>query len=225
MELVLPLIAAPTESPGLKYGAVAQWYGVLGAVIFSAHVQPGSTVAVVGCVGVGLNVIMGAALGNASKVGHCRGHPGEPAGVRHEVRGDPLGQRRRPRPRRPSQGTNRRKRRPDYTFEVFGSSDTMKSAYDVCAKSGTATVVGMAPVGTEAFFNDVDIVGNEKTIRRTYYGSARSQTDMPKMANLYLSDKLNLDDLVVRHYTLDQMNEAYGDMDKNEMGRSTIMCY
>ena len=46
---------------------------------------------------------------------------------------------------------------------------------------------------------------------------------MPKMVDLYQSGKLNLDDLVVRHYTLDQINQAYDDMDQGEVGRGAIM--
>jgi Zn-dependent alcohol dehydrogenase len=102
----------------------------------------------------------------------------------------------------------------DYTFEVFGSAETVKASYDMCAKSGTVTVVGIAPIGAEAAINAVDLVRNEKTLRGTYYGSARGRTDMPTMVDLYLSGRLNLDDLVVRHYSLDQINEAYGDMDQ-----------
>ena len=57
----------------------------------------------------------------------------------------------------------------------------------MCSKSGTVTVVGIAPTGAEAPINAVDLVRNEKTLRGTYYGSARSRTDMPKMIDLYLS--------------------------------------
>jgi S-(hydroxymethyl)glutathione dehydrogenase/alcohol dehydrogenase len=46
---------------------------------------------------------------------------------------------------------------------------------------------------------------------------------MPVMVDLYRSGKLNLDDLVVRHYTLDQVNEAYADLDRGEIGRGAIM--
>ena len=93
----------------------------------------------------------------------------------------------------------------------------------MCRKSGTVTVVGIAPAGAEASINAVDLVRNEKTIRGTYYGSARSRTDMPTMVELYRSGRLNLDDLVVRHYTLDQINQAYDDMDRGEVGRGAIM--
>jgi NDMA-dependent alcohol dehydrogenase len=193
----------------------------VGAAMYSAKVMPGSTVAVVGCGGVGLNVIMGAKLLNASQIiaVDIRESQLEFAmrfGATHSVNAsdrDPVAQ-----VKELTGG-----RGADYTFEVFGSADTVKAAYDMCAKSGTVTVVGIAPMDAEAPINAVDLVRNEKTMRGTYYGSARSRTDMPTMVDLYLSGKLNLDDLVVRHYTLDQVNEAYEDMDKGEVGRGAIM--
>ncbi len=193
----------------------------VGAAIYSAKIQPGSTVAVVGCGGVGLNVIMGAKLMNASQIiavdiSESQLEFAMKFGATHSVNAsdrDPVAQ---VKELTGGRGT-------DYTFEVFGSADTVKAAYDMCGKSGTVTVVGIAPFGAEASINAVDIVRNEKTMRGTYYGSARSSTDMPKMVDLYLSGKLNLDDLVVRHYSLDQINEAYGDMDKGEIGRGAIM--
>ena len=193
----------------------------VGAVVFSAKVQPGSTVAVVGCGGVGLNVIMGAKLLNASKIIavdilESQLEFAMKFGATHSVNAsdrDPVAQ-----VKELTGG-----RGADYTFEVFGSADTVKAAYDMCAKSGTVTVVGIAPVGAEASINAVDIVRNEKTMRGTYYGSARSQVDFPTLVDLYVSGKLNLDDLVIRHYSLDQINEAYADMDKGEVGRGAII--
>ncbi len=193
----------------------------VGAAVFSAQVQPGSTVAVVGCGGVGLNVIMGARLLNASKIiaVDLRESQLEFAmkfGATHSVNAsdrDPVAQ-----VKELTDG-----RGADYTFEVFGSADTVKASYDMCGKRGTVTVVGIAPAGAEASINAVDLVRNEKTMRGTYYGSARSRTDMPTMVDLYLSGKLNLDDLVVRHYSLDQINQAYTDMDEGEVGRGAIM--
>ena len=193
----------------------------VGAAIYSAKIQPGSTVAVVGCGGVGLNVIMGAKLLNASQIiavdiSESQLEFAMKFGATHSVNAsdrDPVTQ------VKDLTGG----RGADYTFEVFGSADTVKAAYDMAAKSGTVTVVGIAPFGAEAAINAVDIVRNEKTMRGTYYGSARSSTDMPIMVDLYRSGKLNLDELVVRHYSLDQINEAYGDMDKGEVGRGAIM--
>ena len=193
----------------------------VGAVLFSAKVTPGSTVAVIGCGGVGLNVIMGAKLVNAAKIiaVDIRESQLEFAmkfGATHSVNAsdrDPVAQ-----VKELTDGKGA-----DFTFEVFGSADTTKAAYEMAGKRGTVTVVGIAPTGAEAGINAVDLVRNEKTLRGTYYGSARSQTDMLTMVDMYQSGKLNLDDLVVRHYSLDQINEAYGDMDKGEVGRGAIV--
>ena len=193
----------------------------VGAVTSSANVKPGSTVAVIGCGGVGLNVIMGAALVNAGKIIaiDIRESQLEFAmkfGTTHTVNAsdkDPVAQ-----VKELTGGKGA-----DYTFEVFGSADTVKAAYDMAGKSGTVTIVGIAPVGAEAAINAVDIVRNEKTMRGTYYGSTHASVEMPKLVDMYLAGKLNLDDLVVRHYSLDQINDAYGDMDKGEVGRGVIM--
>jgi Zn-dependent alcohol dehydrogenase len=111
----------------------------------------------------------------------------------------------------------------DYTFEVVGSAATIKAAYDMAGKSSTVTLVGIAPFGAEAPLNAVDMVRNEKTVRGTYYGSTHAKVDMPKFAEMYRLGKLNLDDLVVRRYSLDQVNEAYDDMDAGEIGRGVIV--
>ena len=193
----------------------------VGAVINSAKVTPGSTVAVVGCGGVGLNVIMGAALMNAARIiaVDVRESQLEFAmrfGATHSVNAadrDPVAQ-----VKELTGG-----RGADFTFEVVGAAGTIRDAYDMAAKSGTVTLVGIAPFGAEAPLNAVDMVRMEKTVRGTYYGSTKARVDMPKMAELYRLGKLNLDDLVSRHYALDQVNEAYDDMDKGEIGRGVIV--
>ena len=193
----------------------------VGAVTTSAHVTPGSTVAVVGCGGVGLNVIMGAALVNAGKIiaVDIRESQLEFAmkfGATHTVNAsdqDPVA-----RVRELTGGKGA-----DFTFEVFGSAETTKAAYDMAGKSSTVTIVGIAPWGAEAGINAVDMVRNEKTMRGTYYGSTHASVEMPKLVDMYLAGKLNLDDLVVRQYALDDINVAYDDMDKGEVGRGVIM--
>ena len=193
----------------------------VGAVINSAKVTPGSTVAVVGCGGVGINVIMGAALMNATKIiaVDLRESQLEFAmkfGATHTVNAsdvDPVA--------RVKELTNGRGA--DFTFEVVGSTATIRAAYEMAGKSSVVTLVGIAPFGAEAPLNAVDMVRMEKTVRGTYYGSTHARVDMPKFNDLYHAGKLNLDDLVVRHYTLDQVNEAYDDMDKGEIGRGVIV--
>ena len=193
----------------------------VGAVVNSARVTPGSTVAVVGCGGVGINVIMGAAMMNATKIiaVDLRESQLEFAmkfGATHTVNaadGDPVA--------RVKEITGGRGA--DFTFEVVGATATIRNAYEMAGKSGVVTLVGIAPFGAEAPLNAVDMVRMEKTVRGTYYGSTHARVDMPKLTDLYHACKLNLDELVVRRYTLDQINEAYDDMDQGEIGRGVIV--
>ena len=68
----------------------------------------------------------------------------------------------------------------------------------------------------------VSLVRQEKTIKGSYYGSTRPNIDMPTMVNLYRSGKIDIDSLVTRHYGLEQINEAYEDLERGEVGRGVI---
>ena len=192
-----------------------------GAAIYNAQVQPGSTVAVVGCGGVGLNVIQGAKLLNASKIiaVDVREGPLEFAmkfGATHSVNAkdqDPVA-----RVKEISDGLGA-----DYAFEVYGSAETAKLTFDMTRKGGTAVVVGIAPLGDQASIDAVALVREEKVLKGCYYGSARCHEDMPKMVDLYLSGRLNIDDLITRRYSLDQINEAYEDLEQGGIGRGVIV--
>ena len=63
----------------------------------------------------------------------------------------------------------------------------------------------------------------EKVLKGTYYGSNLPSVDMPKLMDLYLSGQLNLDELITRHYTLDQVNQAYDDLMAGAIGRGVIV--
>ena len=95
-------------------------------------------------------------------------------------------------------------------------------AFDMAKKGGTAVVVGISPWGTKAPIDPVALVRDEKALQGCYYGSARLSADMPKFINMYLSGKLPLDDLLTRNYSLDQINEAYDDLERGEVGRGVI---
>ena len=60
-------------------------------------------------------------------------------------------------------------------------------------------------------------------LKGSYYGSARCHVDMPKMVDMYLSGRINLDDLITRRYQLEQVNEAYEDLERGEIGRGVIV--
>ncbi|MEE9247387.1 MAG: Zn-dependent alcohol dehydrogenase [Dehalococcoidia bacterium] len=195
----------------------------VGAVTVSAQVEPGSTVAVVGCGGVGLNVVMGAGLVNAKQIIAVDVNEGKlefamKFGATHSV--NPTHQDPVARVKEITGG-----RGVDYAFEVFGSGETVEMAYNMIRRGGTAVVVGIAPLGDKAPIDAVSLVRDEKTLKGTYYGSIRMSADLPKMMDLYLSGRLNLDDLITRRYSLDQINQAFEDLDRGDVGRGVITSF
>ena len=193
----------------------------VGAAMLNAQVQPGSSVAVVGCGGVGLNVIQGARLLNASRIIAVDIREGQlefamKFGATHTVNASDQDALARVKEITDGLGV-------DYAFEVYGSGETVETAYAMARKGGNVVVVGIAPIGDTAAIDLVSLVRAEKTVTGTYYGSARCHVDMPKMVDLYLSGRLNIDDLITRRYDLDRINEAYDDLERGEIGRGVIV--
>ena len=194
----------------------------VGAALYSAEIKAGSTVAVIGCGGVGLNVIMGAALANAGQIiaVDIREAQLEFAmrfGATHTVNAadqDPVRQVKRPhrRTRRRLHLRGLRQRRHHQGRLRHGCQARRRHRRRHCPLGPGGRHQRRRP-GAQ----------REDPARLLLRLSARSRTDMPVMVDLYQSGKLNLDDLVVRHYTLDQINEAYDDLDRGEIGRGAIM--
>lgn len=193
----------------------------VGAAILNAQIEPGRSVAVVGCGGVGLNVIQGSSLVNASKIIAVDIREGQlefamKFGATHAVNASHQDAVARVKEITDGLGA-------DYTFEVFGSAETVETAYAMARKGGTVVVVGIAPTGEQAAINPVSLVRDEKTLKGSYYGSARCHVDMPKMVDLYQSGRLNVDELITRRYDLDHINEAYEDLNQGGIGRGVIV--
>ena len=192
----------------------------VGSALYSAEVQPGSTAAVIGCGGVGLNVIQGARLLNAGKIIAVDVNDAALEFATRFGATDSVNPANEDALKRIKELTGGRGA--DYTFEVFGSSETAKLAFDAAGKRGTVVMVGIAPVGDTAPIDMVALGREEKTFKGSYYGSSRPSVDMHRMVDLYQSGKLDLDGLVTRHYALDQINEAYEGLDKGVVGRGVI---
>ncbi len=195
----------------------------IGAALYAAGVTAGSSVAVVGCGGVGLNVIQGARLQNAGmiiavdtdegKLGFSR-HFGATHIVNAADR-DPVAA-----VKELTDG-----RGADFTFEAFGSAETIEVAYRAARKGGTIVVVGLAPLGDKAGIDAVELVRQEKTLKGSYYGTTRPTLDMLTIVDLYQSGKIDLDSLVGKHYALDDINEAYADLERGTLGRGIITTF
>jgi S-(hydroxymethyl)glutathione dehydrogenase/alcohol dehydrogenase len=111
----------------------------------------------------------------------------------------------------------------DFAFEAYGSGATTKMAVDMVRKGGTAVIVGIAPLGDTAEIEPVYVTRMEKTIRGCYYGSSRPRQDMPRIADWYLQGRVDIDGLITRRYTLDDINRAYQDLESDAVGRGVLV--
>ncbi|MBI1885258.1 MAG: Zn-dependent alcohol dehydrogenase [Chloroflexi bacterium] len=190
----------------------------VGAVINTAKVQPGSSVAVIGCGGVGLNVVQGAALTGAAQIiaidiNDYKLELAQQFGATHALNSaneDAL-----------SAVRNLSPGGVDYAFEVIGRPETMRQAFDLIRRGGLAVVVGLAPAGAEVSL-PAGVFLQEKTITGSSYGGTRPRIDMPKLVDLYLLGRLKLDELISRVYPLEGINDAFEAMRRGEVARSIV---
>ena len=191
----------------------------VGAVIHTAAVEPGATVAVIGCGGVGLSCINGAALAGASRViavdmVASKLELARKFGATDVVdasSGDAVEQVREI----TSGGVH-------YSFEAIGLKVTAEQAFRMLRRGGTATVIGMIPPGDMVQLHGPDFL-QEKTIQGSMMGSNRFRVDMPRFVDFYLQGKLHLDDMVSSRIKLENVTDALLALDSGEVARSVIV--
>jgi S-(hydroxymethyl)glutathione dehydrogenase/alcohol dehydrogenase len=192
----------------------------VGSVINTARVEPGSSVMVIGCGGVGLNVIQGARLAGAARIIAVDVLENKLAYAREFGATDIIDA---------SHGDTAARVRDmtdggvDYAFEAIGNSRTILQAYESTCRGGVTTVVGMAAEDDAVTINALSLPRTEKTIMGSYYGSARPWVDLPRMVDLYMSGQIQVDALISRTYPLDDINIAYDALGKGEVARSILL--
>lgn len=192
----------------------------IGAAINTAQVQPGSSVAVLGCGGVGLNVIQGAALVGARQIIAIDLVPqkldfAKVFGATHFVnpaQDDPF----------MAVMDLTGGRGVEYAFEVISTPKTIELAFKMTARRGVCTIVGVSPEGTRISLNPNVFTMTEKRLQGSYYGSTRPRIDMPRLIDLYMDGKIKIDELVSRTFPLEGVNEAYELLKQGSVARSVI---
>ncbi|HEY8172816.1 MAG TPA: Zn-dependent alcohol dehydrogenase [Dehalococcoidia bacterium] len=192
----------------------------IGAAINTAKVEAGSVCAVIGAGGVGLNVIQGCALAGAERVIAIDMRENKLAlarrfGATHTVdasQEDPVAK-----VKELTEGFGA-----DYAFEAIGLPATITQAFDMVRRGGEAIVVGMAPYGSETTIR-ADAFLEEKVLRGCLYGSTRPRVDMPRLVDLYMAGKINLDDLISQRFPLEGINDAFDALRKGEVARGVIV--
>ncbi len=191
----------------------------VGAVIRTARVPAGATVAVVGCGGIGLNVIQGAVLAGASRIIAIDINDGKLERARqfgatdviNNSAGDAAGQLD---DLLPGAGGV------DYSFEALGLKQTLELAFALLRPGGTATMIGVA-AGT--FEIPAGLLLRERKVQGSLMGSMRFRTDLPYLLGLYQQGRLKLDELVSSRITLAEINEGYAAISNGSIARSVVV--
>jgi len=191
----------------------------VGAVIHTAKVEPGSTVAVVGCGGVGLSCINGAAIAGASRVIAVDRVPSKLELARKFGATDVVNAAEVDAVEAVKELTGGGAH---YSFEAIGLKATAEQAFNMLRNGGAATVIGMIPPGDMVSLHGVDFLF-EKKIQGSFMGSNRFRVDMPRFVDLYMQGKLHLDDLISGHIRLEDINDAMKQLESGEIARNVIM--
>jgi S-(hydroxymethyl)glutathione dehydrogenase / alcohol dehydrogenase len=194
----------------------------IGAALNTAAITPGDAVAVVGCGGVGLNVIQGARIAGADVIVAVDVHPAKldmarTLGATHTVdasRTDPANA------VRDLTG----QRGADVAFEVLGHQRTVEQTVEMTRRGGQVVLVGISGLDvmlTLPVF--LGLVLQERTVKGCWYGSADIRRDIPLLVDLYRHGRLRLDELISRRIGLDGVNGALAAMKAGEVARSVIV--
>jgi len=194
----------------------------IGAALNTARVQPGSSVAVVGCGGVGLNVIQGSRIAGAARIIACDTQRTKldmasnlgatdclqvgpdvdlVEGIKSIVPGGV-----------------------DYAFEVIGLTEVVTQAFLSTRTGGTTVMVGAPPPGTTITIGSRDLFADRRLLGCTGGGNVPAR-DIPRIMSLYQKGDLKLDELVSQRLPLERVNDAFAELQKGELARTVIEMY
>jgi S-(hydroxymethyl)glutathione dehydrogenase/alcohol dehydrogenase len=207
----MPLAAAALIGCGVTTG--------VGAVLNTAKMEPGASVAVFGCGGVGLAAIQGARIGGArmiiavdtveSKLAKAKelgathvvdASSRDPVEAIREISGGGV----------------------EYSFEAIGLKRAAEQAFECLAIGGTATIIGMIPVGQKVELDGPSFL-QEKKIQGSAMGSNRFLRDMPRYVEFYMQGRLKLDEMITRTGRLEDVNDAFRAMKAGEVARTVLL--
>ena len=193
----------------------------LGAVMNTAKVEAGATVAVFGLGGIGLNVVQGARLAGAERIIGIDLNPqrqllAEQFGMTDFIN--------------PTDVANvveaivdLTEGGVDYSFECIGNTDVMRQALECCHKGwGESIIIGVAGAGQEIATRPFQLVTG-RVWRGTAFGGAKGRTDVPQIVDWYMDGKINIDDLITHTLGLDEINAGFDVMHAGESIRSVVV--
>jgi len=222
---VLPEIAVAKIRPDAPFEKVCYiGCGVttgIGAVINTAKVESGASVAVFGLGGIGLNVIQGARMVGAGQIIGIDINSGkkplaEKFGMTDFINPEDVDDAVEAIVDLSGGGV-------DYSFECIGNTGVMRQALECCHKGwGESTIIGVAGAGQEIATRPFQLVTG-RVWRGSAFGGARGRTDVPKIVDWYMEGKINIDDLITHTMPLEQINTAFDLMHEGKSIRSVVV--
>ena len=219
-EIALAKVRADAPFDKICYIGCGVTTGV-GAVAFEARVEPGSSVAVFGLGGIGLNVIQGARMVGADRIigidiNPSREKLGRDFGLTDFIN--------------PNETENITETivdltdgGVDYSFECIGNVNIMRNALECCHKGwGESYIIGVAGAGQEIATRPFQLVTG-RSWKGTAFGGARGRTDVPKIVDWYMDGKIQIDPLITHTMPLEEINNAFTMMHSGESIRSVVI--
>ena len=193
----------------------------IGAVLYTAKVEPGANVVVFGLGGIGLNVVQGARMSGAGlvvgvDVNASREAIARKFGMTHfvnpkEVKGDLV-----------AHLVELTGGGADYSFECVGDVKLMRQALECCHRGwGVSVIIGVAGSGQEIATRPFQLVTG-RVWKGTAFGGARGRTDVPKIVDWYMSGKIDIDTLITHKLPLERINEAFDLMHEGKSIRTVV---
>jgi S-(hydroxymethyl)glutathione dehydrogenase / alcohol dehydrogenase len=193
----------------------------LGAVVNTAGVQPGSSVVVIGCGGVGLNSIQWARISGASPVIAVDVEPSKLAAAREFGASETVNARSEDVVERVAALTGGRKA--DWVFVTVGVKGAAEQGVSLMKRNGATVLVGMPPSGVTATIDPGWLAADGQRILGSKMGSARPAIDVPRIVQLYREGRLKLEPLISGRYRLESINEALASSRSGAAVRNVIV--
>ena len=193
----------------------------IGAVIKTAKVEPGSNVVIFGLGGIGLNVIQGAKMVGADKIIGVDLNPAREAmarkfGMTHFINPKDT-------PNVVDAIVQLTDGGADYSFECIGNTQVMRQALECTHKGwGRSIIIGVAEAGAEISTRPFQLVTGRKW-EGSAFGGARGRTDVPKIVDWYMENKINIDDLITHTMPLEDINKGFDLMKRGESIRGVVL--
>ncbi|HEX9542793.1 MAG TPA: Zn-dependent alcohol dehydrogenase [Streptosporangiaceae bacterium] len=222
-EMVVPREGAVKIAADVPYEVAALvGCGVMtgvGAVINTARVEPGATVVVIGCGGVGIAAIQGARLSGATVIVGVDTVPSKHEAARrfgatHAVHPDDLG------------GLSAELTGGegfDYAFEVVGTPQTIRAAWTAARRGGTVVIVGAGRPDQQVEFTPFELLFDGKKMLGSLYGSADVRRDYARMLGLWRAGRLDLERMITQRLKLDDLDHALGALGHGDVIRQVII--